>query len=87
MKRYSIFAKIREGDGNYFYLNFDDYKILECLKKVPPQEGLLALTQWPIDTATEIEFFLELINGNIAYYHLKDFSTNITETVYFDKTY
>ncbi|MCP1144919.1 hypothetical protein [Lysinibacillus endophyticus] len=83
-KRYSILAKIR--DGRYFYLNFNDPQILECLKEVPPPQGLLAIAQWPVYTHAEIEFFVELINGNISYYHLKDRSTDIRETVYFDTT-
>ena len=83
-KRYSIFAKFR--DGRYFYLNFNNPKILDCLKQVPPPEGLLAIANWPLYTHAEIEFFVELINGNISYYFLKDSITEIRETVIFDKT-
>lgn len=84
MKRYSIFAKFR--DGGYFYLNFNDKKILDCLQKVPPTHGLLDIAQWPLYTHAEIEFFVELINGNITYYHLKDRVTNMKETIILDKT-
>jgi len=84
MKRFSILAKIR--DAGYFFLNFDDDQILDCLKQVPPPDGLLALAQWPIYKPAEIEFFVELINGNIAYYHVKDFRTNQKKTVFLDKT-
>lgn len=80
-KRYSILAKFR--DGRYFYLNFNDSKILDCLKEVPPPQGLLAIATWPIYTHAEIEFFVELINDNISYYHLKDRQTEISETVFF----
>ncbi|BDH61722.1 hypothetical protein CD30_12100 [Ureibacillus massiliensis 4400831 = CIP 108448 = CCUG 49529] len=82
-KRYSIFAKFR--DGRYFILNFDSNKVIECLSKVPPPQGLLALADWPIDKHTEIEFFVELINSNVVYYHLKDHLTNVKETVILDK--
>lgn len=81
-KRFSIFAKYR--DGKYFYLNFDDEKILECLKQIPPANGLLAIANWPIYTQAEIEFFVELINNNIVYYHIKDRKKNITEKVICD---
>lgn len=78
-KRFSIFAKI--NDGRYFYLNFDDEKILDCLRQVPPADGLLAIANWPIYTQAEIEFFVELINNNVLYYHLKDRKRNIKEKV------
>jgi hypothetical protein len=78
-KRYSIFAKFR--DGHYFYLNFNNPKILDCLEQVPPAEGLLALAKWPIYRHAEIEFFVELLNGNINYYHLKDRHTNVQKKI------
>ncbi|HWK24790.1 MAG TPA: hypothetical protein VNS08_17385 [Ureibacillus sp.] len=78
-KRYSILAKFREG--HYFYLNFNNPKILDCLELVPPQQGLLALAEWPIYRHAEIEFFVELINGNIRYYHLKDRQTKVMKTI------
>lgn len=81
-KRFSIFAKFR--DGRYFYLNFDDEKILDCLKQIPPSNGLLAIANWPINTQAEIEFFVELINNNILYYHIKDRKHNIKEKVICD---
>lgn len=77
--RYSILAKYR--DGRYFYLNFNDSKILDCLEQVPPPQGLLVIAKWPIYQHAEIEFFVELINGNIQYYHLKDRLTNVKKTV------
>lgn len=80
--RFSVFAKC--CDGRYFYLNFDDIEILHCLKQIPPPDGLLAIIDWPIERAAEIEFFVELINGNIKYYYLKDRLTEIKETVILD---
>ncbi|MDN4492476.1 hypothetical protein [Ureibacillus aquaedulcis] len=82
--RYSILAKFREG--HYFYLNFNNPKILDCLELVPPPQGLLALAEWPIYKHAEIEFFVELINGNIQYYHLKDRRTKVMKTIKFDQT-
>lgn len=82
--RYSILAKFR--DGRYFYLNFNNPNILDCLEQIPPPQGLLALTKWPIYKHAEIEFFVELINGNIKYYHLKDRNTNVRKTVTLDQT-
>lgn len=84
MKRFSIFAKYR--DGKYFYLNFNDENIVNCLRKVPPPQGLLVIAEWPVYTHAEIEFFVELINGNFVHYHLKDRSTDLKETVYLDTT-
>ncbi|SOC37278.1 hypothetical protein [Ureibacillus acetophenoni] len=83
-KRYCIFAKIR--DGRFYLLNFDNESIIDCLEQVPPPEGLLAIANWPIDKHTEVEFFVELINGNILYYHLLDRHLNSKETVILDKT-
>ncbi len=82
-KRYCIFAKFR--DGRFYLLNFNKHEILECLEKVPPAQGLLAIANWPIDQETEIEFFLELINGNVVYYHIMDRIANTKNTVVFDK--
>ncbi len=81
-KRYCIFAKFR--DGRYFFLNFNSHNIIDCLEKVPPPQGILAIADWPIDEQTEIEFFVELINENVLYYHLMDRLTNSKETVNFD---
>nr|WP_106779004.1 hypothetical protein [Lysinibacillus timonensis] len=83
MKRYFIFAKFR--DGRYFLLNFDSQHVIDCLNKVPPSNGLLALANWPLEKHTEIEFFVELINDNVAYYRLLDRLTNEKETVILDK--
>lgn len=82
--RYSILAKFR--DGRYFYLNFDDPKILDCLQQIPPPQGLLAIAKWPIYKHEEVEFFVELINGNIKYYHLKDYHSNSKKTIILDTT-
>lgn len=81
-KRFSIFAKL--NDGRYYYLNFDDEKILDCLRQIPPSNGLLAIANWPLNTQAEIEFFVELINGNIEYYHIKDRKRNIKEKIICD---
>ena len=78
-KRYSILAKFL--DGHYFYLNFNDPTVLDCLDQIPSEKGLLALAKWPIYNHAEIEFFVELINGNIEYYHLKDRYLNTIKTV------
>lgn len=82
MKRFSVFAKFY--DDRYFYLNFDDEKIIDCLRQIPPDEGLLAIIDWPVEHPAEIEFFVELINGNIKYYYLKDRLTEFKETVILD---
>lgn len=78
-KRFSIFAKFH--DGRYYYLNFDNEKILDCLRQIPPTNGLLAIANWPLYTLAEIEFFVELINNNIEYYHIKDRKRNIKEKI------
>ena len=78
-KRYSILAKFL--DGHYFYLNFNDPKILEYLEQIPLENGLLVLAKWPIYEHMEIEFFMELINGNIEYYRLMDRYLNTIKTV------
>ncbi|KGR78805.1 hypothetical protein [Ureibacillus manganicus] len=82
-KRYCIFAKFR--DGRYYLLNFENHHVIECLHKIPPPQGLLAIAEWPIDCETEIEFFVELINENVLYYHLFDRLMDSKETIYLDK--
>ncbi|MFY3791993.1 hypothetical protein ACOQFO_09990 [Ureibacillus sp. MALMAid1270] len=82
-KRYSILAKLR--DERYFLLNFENQLILSYLDQIPQTNGLLTLANWPIYEPVEIEFFVELINDNVSYYHLIDRKYNSREVIVLDK--
>ena len=56
MSRFVLLAKLHSGA--HFLLRFDREEVLDCLYEFPTSKGLEALVEWPLETHTEMSFFL-----------------------------
>ena len=82
MSRFVLLAKLH--NGSHFLLRFDREEVLDCLYEFPTSIGLEALVEWPLETHTEMSFFLEMLLKNVKYYYLKDSKTSKKEFVVLD---
>ena len=82
MSRFVLLAKLHSG--SHFLLRFDREEVLDCLYEFPTSKGLEALVEWPLETHTEMSFFLEMLTKNVKYYYLKDLKTLKKEFVVLD---